>query len=285
MSDQQVQHAAAGERLTCSVNGFKVKVRRSGKKAKTTISTQKTYAMKRSSLFRNLPANEADDHVFFSIDGYTVEVCRSRRSLEAAFRLRYRAYLNVGAIPENEEGMLYDEYDFLPNARTHLVRFEGKPVATVRACIFSDVYDRQVTEAVTYFPDTVEEKLGPEPCLLESNRYAVDPDFQGRRSLFAQMLLFRTHGLNAVVHDCDYIITSVRANHVPFYRRFLEMEPIADQAIYIPWADAEVFLLASSPAECREAALKRGMPDYTQDDALAYAAAAGFALSSSRNAA
>lgn len=239
----------------------------------------------KQSFFHNLPLRQAAEHVFFSADGYSVEVCRSRQSLEAAFHLRYRAYLNVGAIPENNEKLLYDEYDFLPNARTHLVRYEGAPVATVRACIFSDEYDWQNTEAVTYFRKAVEETLGAGRRLLESNRYAVDPDFQGRRSLFAQMLLFRSHGLNCSLHDCDYIITSVRAHHVPFYRRFLEMEKITEQAVYVPWADAEVTLLACQPADCRKAALRRGMPDYKPEDIPAYAEAAGSNGASSRSAA
>ena len=69
---------------------------------------------------------------FCSQRGFTVEVCRDQASLNTAFDLRYRAYIAAGAIDVNEENLLYDDYDFLPNAYTHLVWFEGRPVATVR---------------------------------------------------------------------------------------------------------------------------------------------------------
>ena len=119
--------------------------------------------------------------------------------------------------------MLYDDFDFMPNTFVHLVWYEGKPVATVRSCIYSDEYAWERTEGVNYFPKEVEEKLGKNARLLESNRYAVDPEFQGRKSLFAQMLMFRIHALCSAVHGCSHIITSVRRKHVPFYQRFFRI--------------------------------------------------------------
>ena len=211
------------------------------------------------------------NQIVFEMKGFTVEVCRDQRSLNTAFRLRYRAYLKVNAIPENEEEMLYDDYDFMPNSFTHLVWYNEKPVATVRGCVFSSHYNWRATESVNYFSKDVEEQLGQYTPVLESNRYAVDPEFQGRQSLFAQMLMFRAHGLNANVHGCTHIITSVRANHIPFYRRFLGMQQLSAQMRYIPWADADVALLSSSAADSRAFATNRGMPDYNLVEELHYA--------------
>ena len=213
--------------------------------------------------------------IICTIKGFTVEVCRDRKSLNTAFRLRYRAYLGVDAIPENEEELLYDDFDFMPNAFVHLVWYQGKAVATVRGCIFSDYYGWTPTEGVNYFPKDTQEKLGSQTRLLESNRYAVDPEFQGRQSLFAQLLMFRAHALNSLAHGCSHIITAVRSRHIPFYQRFLGMEQLSSNKKYIPWADAEVALLSTRVNQCLEAALRRGMPDFAPEEVDHYAECAG----------
>lgn len=213
--------------------------------------------------------------ILFTEKEYTVEICRDQTSLNTAFRLRYRAYLGVKAISENEEELLYDEYDWHPNAFIHLVWYQGKPVATVRSCIYAERYGWEATEGINYFPEDVTNKLGSHTHCLESNRYAVDPDFQGRQSLFAQLLLFRAHALNAFSHGCTQIITAVRANHIPFYQRFLGMEQISTSERFIPWADAQVVLLATPTEKCLAMAVKRGMPDIDQLAIQHYAACAG----------
>lgn len=206
------------------------------------------------------------EQVFDVSDDFAIEVCLRQDSKNTAFHLRYRAYLAVDAISGNPEELLYDEYDFQDNARIFLVWFRGKPVATVRSCVFSDRYNWLPTEGVNYFRESLEQKLGDNTRLLESNRFAVDPDFQGRQSLVARFLLFRAHGLNAAAHNCSHIITSVRDNHRAFYLRFLGMPAFSENPIYIPWANAEVYLLANKTEACLENILKRGMPDYSQDD-------------------
>ena len=221
----------------------------------------------------SIPAAAAplSNQIVGTFKDFTLEVCLNLSSLKAAFELRYRAYLAVDSIPENEEALLYDDYDFMPNNRVHLVWYDGKPVATVRSCIYSEAYEWAPTEAVQYFGQDIENQLGKNSRILESNRFAVDPDFQGRQSLFARFLLFRAHGLNAAVHQCSHIMTSVRSNHIAFYQRFLGLEPISGAPRFVEWANAEVSLLGNQTELCLQAILKRGMPDYDQNDVRSYA--------------
>lgn len=229
--------------------------------------------MKKLTLTR--PATEPFiDQIFCTHNDFTVEVCQRPESLATAFRLRYRAYLGVKAIDENPEEMLYDDFDFLPNARIHLVWYQGKPVATVRACIWSDQYDWTPTEGLNYFSRDIDANIGLRTRLLESNRYAVDPDFQGRQSLFAQILMFRIHALSTTVHQCTHLITAVRENHIPFYRRFLGMEVISEQSYFVGWADAHVSLLAVERSQALTIALKRGLPEVNPEDIVNYAVCA-----------
>jgi len=127
-----------------------------------------------------------------SVKDYTIEVCLEEDSKILAYQLRYAAYIKEYPQLINHEELLYDEYDEKINNRIHLVWYQDKPVATVRSCIWSDFYNWQDTEATSYFKDEILQTIGKEN-LLESNRYAVHPDFQGRNSLFAQMLCFRIH--------------------------------------------------------------------------------------------
>lgn len=197
---------------------------------------------------------------------YTLEVCMSDTSKRIASEIRYKAYREVGAIPENEEGLLYDEQDFQANTRVFLVWFQGKPVATIRNCMYAAAYDWIPIESMHYFQQDFYAKLGSKTPVLESGRFAVDPDFQGRQSFFACLLLFYAHGLNATAHQCKYIVSLVRANHLPFYKRFLAMDPISAQPRYVNWADTEASLLANRFEAGLEAILKKGMPAYSQDD-------------------
>lgn len=223
----------------------------------------------------SLSGHPLANQIFCTLNGFTVELCSDQKSLNTAFNLRYRAYLEAGAVEENEEELLYDDYDFLPNAFTHLVWYQGKPVTTVRACIYSDEYNWQKTEGICYFEEDVKNKLGEKVRLLESNRYVVDPDFQGRQSLFAQLLMFRTHALNSIAHQCRHIITSVRSNHIAFYRRYLGMEPISSKTNYIEWVDADVELVSNRVDLSLACALRRSMPSFTEEEVARYATCAG----------
>ena len=206
----------------------------------------------------------------FEIDGFTVEVCRVRESLEQVFRLRYQAYVQSQSIPENEEGLFFDAYDFMPHCFVHLIWYEGKPVATVRSCISAAQYQWAKTEGMQYFPEVVRKHLGDSPPLLESNRYATHPDFKGRKSLAAQMLLFRIHALCSAAHGSTHIITAVRDNHVPFYERFLGFKKISEKNTQVEKIEASVALLMVERDRCYELATQRGVPPITEEDIAHY---------------
>lgn len=224
------------------------------------------------------PGNLWPRKIVFSNQEYLVEVCRHLDSLKAAFKLRYEAYRQVGSISPNPSGKLWDDYDTAPHTWTHLVWHNDKPVATIRSCIYSSIYDWQTTEANETFRDDIAQALGKQVPFLESNRFAVSPDFQGRRSMFAQLLLFQMHALNSAVHEIDYIVTSVREHHAPFYQRFLGMEEISLQRRRIDWVNADCALMATRRDHCLQVALKKGMPNYSDADLERYKNYAGIAI-------
>ena len=154
-------------------------------------------------------------------------MCLEPESLDLAYQLRYQAYFQADAIPQNDEERCTDPYDDQRNARTYLIWYEGRPVASVRSLTWSAAYDWDPTPSVKYFAKDVDRHLGIQTPLLESNRYVVAPDFQGRQSLRAQMLLFRIQTLGTLADGCEYVITAVRPRHVRFYERFMNFEAIS----------------------------------------------------------
>lgn len=238
--------------------------------------------MRTNILHPQFPKMPAEEQIIGTHDDFTLEVCMSNESKNQAFKIRYNAYLKAGMIRENETGLLSDEYDLKPNARTFLVWHKQKPVATVRSCIYSEAYNWLTTEAVRNFHQELNEKLEDGSRLLESNRFAVDPEFQGRKSLFARFLLFQAHGLNAAAHQCEYIITSVVANHAAFYQRFLNLHPISENLRHVDWLGMDVALLINRTEICLESVMKRGMPGYDEEDIAKFAMCALVPLNDSQ---
>ncbi|MBR9920669.1 MAG: GNAT family N-acetyltransferase [Bacteroidetes bacterium] len=180
----------------------------------------------------------------FEESGFTAQLCNSDESLKTAYRLRYKAYRSVNGIPENPAEMAKDKYDLQPNARTHLIWYEDQPVASVRSMIRSGAYSGQSTTCVDAYRSEIDKEFGPATPLLESNRYVVDPEFKGRKSLTAQYLLFRIQTISCLYDRCQFVITAVRSNHVSFYKRLMGFYPISKPRI-VPGFQFETVLLAT----------------------------------------
>ena len=200
----------------------------------------------------------SEKEFIFELDGFTAQLCTTPESKQIAYNLRHRCYLDSGRIKACAEQELTDNYDKEDNARTHLLWYNDMPVATVRSAIWSPNYQWKPTEGVQEFWHDIHKSIGLENVIIESNRFAIDPIFQGRRSFKIQLLLFRIQDLNALYEGCNNIITVVRENHVAFYKRMLGFKQISDKKYY-PWLDSNVVLLSSSAQDSRDLITARGM--------------------------
>ena len=203
-----------------------------------------------------------EKEALFEVDGFTAQFCYNSEMKQLAYRLRYRAYLQAGMIAPKPYPHLMDSFDRQAHTRIHLLWYEDTPIATVRSSIWSDRYDWEVTESVAKFPKEIAQAIGRNERILESSRYAVAPELKGRKSLFAQLLLFRIQDLSAQYDGCGHIITSVRTKHVPFYQRMLGFQQISEPA-YFSWLQDSAVLLTVPTAESRQTILAKGMPPCT----------------------
>ncbi|MEL7120135.1 MAG: GNAT family N-acyltransferase [Bacteroidota bacterium] len=215
-------------------------------------------------IFKSYKPLEAQ--VVFQKGEYVVEVCKDRSSLNTAFELRYRAYRADNAIEENDEGLFYDAFDFTRNHTTYLVWYKGKAIASVRAGIYSKKYNWSPTEASKHYFKVMGGFTWKNINVLESNRFVVDPKFQGRQSFLAELLLFRTHALNAYAHACEKIVTTTTFNHIPHYENLMGMNILSAKPKYYDWLNDCITLMGTGTDIYTNTLLMKGMPEIDPED-------------------
>lgn len=179
-------------------------------------------------------------------DQFTLLPCDTDQKRLDAVRLRYLAYKNADAIKENATGEFKDKYDLLANSKTCIV-YEGRtPVASSRACIYNKEHDFLHLPAFEVYKSEIEQAIGLDKTIVESNRFVIHPDKVDSKYLFK--LPFRFIILNILKTNSDYIITAVRAKHIPMYRRFLGLEPISAPKQY-PGINVEMVMMAGKCSE------------------------------------
>lgn len=157
---------------------------------------------------------------------FDARLASTPETLNEAFELRHAGYLSYGYIDPKEDGLFFDEYDSRDSCKTVVVYKDGVPAAAVRVCLFDPIggtpgaYSIPATaifhDEITALLSRVKQQDRP-PRAVEVTRLARHPDYgEDRNLLYA---LFRTVGYLIVHFDADLVVTAVRANHMPFYRR------------------------------------------------------------------
>ena len=168
-----------------------------------------------------------------------------RRLQDAVYRLRYRAYRSVDAIPPNARGRFLDDADRLPNSSSYLLLDEHGPLGAVRASLFDGTEERASLPCMAAYADVLADELGTGKVIVESSRFVTDPDLP-ERSLEPLTVLFKGIAANAMAHDADFVVTAVRRKHVLFYRRMMGFRRISEERTY-PGINVPMTLLAADP--------------------------------------
>ncbi len=111
--------------------------------------------------------------VLFDSRGYTVELCFTPESLQAAQRLRYESYLLMGMIASNSEKHFKGEFDEQPNAYTLLISRARKPVGAIGHSLFDEQQGWQQTYLRKYHGALLESFFREGESLIEVGRLAV----------------------------------------------------------------------------------------------------------------
>jgi hypothetical protein len=153
---------------------------------------------------------------------YVVRRALDPQTRRDAYALRHASYLASGYIDARRNGLFSDRYDLLPSSHTIAVYQDERAVAAVRVCFLSSG-NLDTAPAGTTFPDEVGNLLAAlprrrgKPQAAEITRLVRSPSAENNQGLV--FLLLRVAGYLALQEDVPLLMSCVRQNHVPFYRR------------------------------------------------------------------
>lgn len=132
------------------------------------------------------------------------------------YRLRYRAYLQEGAIVPNRDHKISDRFDDLPNSWIFGVRLDGELVSSLRISVASP--EHPVTPSVEVFPELLKPELAKGKVMVDPTRFVAEP---ARASRFPELpyMTLRLAYVACQYFNADIGLASVRAEHQAFYRR------------------------------------------------------------------
>ena len=193
---------------------------------------------------------------------------------EAAYRLRYEAYLRQNLLNERLDAMLYDEvYDESPNSIGVLTYIDGELSSTVRVHIVSD--EASVSPARDVFPDVLAPHLRERRVIIDPSRLAASMDMAKR---FPELPYFalRPPWMAARYFNADYIVLSCAIGHVGYYTRLYRFQTWSGLRRY-PKVTAEVVCMGLDFAAEMER-IERLYPSYRSTPAEREALLGDFAL-------
>lgn len=166
------------------------------------------------------------------------------------YRLRYRAYLQEGAILPNRDHKISDRFDDLPNSWIFGVRLDGELVSSLRISVASP--EHPLTPSVEVFPELLKPELAKGKVMVDPTRFVAEP---ARANKFPELpyMTLRLAYVACQYFNADIGLASVRAEHQAFYRRiFLHtlapprdypglIKPISLMAIDFPDQRGRVF--------------------------------------------
>jgi N-acyl amino acid synthase FeeM len=145
---------------------------------------------------------------------------------EAAFRLRYDAYVRNGLMEPRSDRRLFDlRYDNAANAWITMTFVDGELAATTRLNL--GMGEDSVLPSMAVYPDVVAPRLRAGLVILETTRFAANIEFSRSNPELAYVAL-RPSYMAAERFDIDLAVASPRLEHMAFYRRILQ---------FVPWCD------------------------------------------------
>jgi hypothetical protein len=182
------------------------------------------------------------------LDQVDYRLAETEAEKDAIYRLRYRAYLNEGAIEPRADQRLTDRFDDLPNSWVFGIYLDGELTSSLRVSVATP--DNDETPAVNAFRDLLEPALAQGKVIVDPNRFVADPL---RRNQYPE-LPYLTVRLGYVA--CDYFnadigTATVRAEHRAFYRRLFLQKSLCEPRPY-PTLTKPLCLMAADCLSVRD---------------------------------
>jgi hypothetical protein len=158
---------------------------------------------------------------------YRLAVTAAER--EEIYRLRYRAYLNEGAIEPNPTELTTDRYDDLPNTWVFGVHLDGELASSIRISV--GCQDFPTTPSVDVFSELLMPEIARGKVIVDPTRFVANPERAGRYPELAYLTV-RLGYLACGYFDADLGLATVRAEHRAFYRRVFLQEALCEPRMF-----------------------------------------------------
>lgn len=145
------------------------------------------------------------------------------------YRLRYRAYLNEGAISPNDRKIVTDRFDDLPNSWIIGVYRDGELASSLRISVASQAHPE--TPSTDVFADVLKPELDAGKTLVDPTRFVADPRLAGRVPELAYMTV-RLAYVACTHFAADIGLATVRQEHQAFYRKVFMHRPVGEPRVY-----------------------------------------------------
>lgn len=148
---------------------------------------------------------------------------------DPVYRLRYEAYRREAFVPANDQQIVRDEFDDLPNVNCFGVYIDGNLVSSVR--VHELTPDYRVSPSHSVFGDILDPILDRGVTVLDPGRFTADYE----ASLAFPALPFLTLRLPVIAiwhYRAKYCLSSVRPEHGAFYRRVFKSVRLGDERYY-----------------------------------------------------
>lgn len=150
------------------------------------------------------------------LDQVDYRLAETEAEKDEIYRLRYRAYLNEGAIEPNHERKITDRFDDMVNSWIFGVYFDGVLASSIRITVASP--EHPVSPSLDVFPDLLEPELAQGKVIVDPTRFVADPNREKRFPELPYMTL-RLAYVACGYFNADIGLATVRAEHQAFYRR------------------------------------------------------------------
>jgi hypothetical protein len=150
------------------------------------------------------------------LDQVDYRLAETEADKDAIHCLRYRAYLNEGAIEPSSDRKVTDRFDELPNSWVFGVYFDGVLASSIRISVASS--ENPDSPSVAVFPDLLKPLLNKGKIMVDPTRFVADPDREKRFPELPYMTLRLAYVACGFFH-ADLGLATVRTEHQAFYRR------------------------------------------------------------------
>lgn len=145
------------------------------------------------------------------------------------YHLRYEAYRRESFVAANNQEIVRDEFDELPNAYCFGIYLDGRLVSSVRFHYMTPEF--RMAPSYSVFTETLDPMLERGDTMIDPGRFTTDYEASLAYPALPYLTL-RIPTMAVQYFNVRYVLSSVRPEHAAFYRRVYRSQQLAGPRFY-----------------------------------------------------